>query len=254
MDNENQNTGLPTPGLETPSAVPPLPVDGTPAAPPLPEGYTQPVGTAYTPGQGEAPATPTATPAAAPVAPQSVAPPYQPPSYPPPPPVPESYPTSNYPPPPPQGTYPPPPPPPQGTYPPPPPPPQGGYGQPSQPWQQAPGGYGQQPPPPPGYGQQPPQNYPQGGYPQPDQPVPGRGAAIASLVLGIISIIFSEAGVGLIAGIIGLVMAVQARKLLPPDARRGMSTAGMVLSIIGLALGIIFWVSCLSCGALSMFW
>lgn len=222
MDNENHQTN---PGLETPSAVPSAPAGEAPTAPPLPEGYTQPVGTSYTPGQAAGADVPAETQAPAAPLPQMAASPA--PGYPPPPPPPrESYPAGDYPPPPPQGTYPPP-------------PPSGGYGQQPPPaWQQT-----QQPPP-----AYPPQNPYQPDPYQPGQPVPGRGNAIAALVLGIVSIIFSEAGVGLIAGIIGLVMAVQARKLLPPNAPHGMATAGMVLSIIGLGLGLVFWISCMSCG------
>lgn len=58
------------------------------------------------------------------------------------------------------------------------------------------------------------------------------GLAIASLVLGIVAIVFNFIGlgiVGLILGIVGIVLGVLAKKKNPS----GMATAGLVLSIIG---------------------
>lgn len=234
MNNENPATGG-ADRLETPTPVPTPPEGASPVTPPMPEGYGK-VGTAYTPS-------------AAGNAPQA-AQPVIPPSYPPPPPVAPAYPAADFPPPPPQGTYPAPPPPP-------------GYGQqPPQP------GYGQQPPPPgyqpqgaptPGY---PPGGYQQGSYPQPGQPypassdtIPGRGYAIASLVLGLVAILTCWFGfLGLAAGIVGVIMAVQARKLMPPDAPRGMATAGMVLSIISIVIGGAMFLSCAACSSSFPFW
>lgn len=64
----------------------------------------------------------------------------------------------------------------------------------------------------------------------------GHGKAVASLVLGICSLVcwFCPL-VGLAVSIVGLVLGVQANKL----QRRGMATAGVVLSIIGLVLTVI---------------
>ena len=71
--------------------------------------------------------------------------------------------------------------------------------------------------------------------------------AVASLVLGILSILDPFIILGLILGIIGIVLAVMAKKR---GFFGGMATAGLVLSIIGLALnGFIF----LICGAAGMF-
>ena len=86
-----------------------------------------------------------------------------------------------------------------------------------------------------------------GGQPPQQQARPGSGKAVASLVLGIVSLIVP----GLLAialAIIGLVLGVQARRALPQGAT-GMATAGMVLSIIALALGVLFTVSCAACVA-----
>ena len=60
------------------------------------------------------------------------------------------------------------------------------------------------------------------------------GKAIASLVLGILSIVlaFLYWWVGLIGGIVGIVLGVQARKENPSS----LATAGFVCSIIGVVL------------------
>lgn len=154
------------------------------------------------------------------------------------------------------GAYPPPPPPPassygqqpgygQPMYPPPAPPPyaQPGYGQdygqpgypppapPSQPLYPPPPGYG------PGYGQPPmqPMGYGAPGYPaQSDQ---GSGAAMAGLILGIIAVPAAIiAGCGIVFGVLGLVFSMRGRTSI---SRHTMAVVGIVLSSIGLGLGII---------------
>ena len=71
------------------------------------------------------------------------------------------------------------------------------------------------------------------------------GMAIASLILGIISILFNFIGyswIGLILGIVGIILGVNAKKKNPSS----MASAGLVLSIIGTALcAVIFY--CLRC-------
>ncbi len=68
--------------------------------------------------------------------------------------------------------------------------------------------------------------------------------AIAVLVLGICSIVFSCLGIGLIFGIIGLVLSSNGRKLYKesPNAYEGfgMLNAGFIMSIIGTVLGSIY--------------
>jgi len=61
--------------------------------------------------------------------------------------------------------------------------------------------------------------------------VPGRGLAIAALVLGILSVMNSWWGGGIVVGIIGLVLAIVARR---KGFSGGIGTAGLVLSIIGV--------------------
>ena len=78
---------------------------------------------------------------------------------------------------------------------------------------------------------------------------PSNGLAIASLVLGILSIImvFVYAWVGIICAIVGIVLAVVAKKQNPS----GLATAGLVLSIIALAICIISIIAVIACaGAL----
>ena len=88
-------------------------------------------------------------------------------------------------------------------------------------------------------------------------PIPPNGnsaknKATASLVLGIIAVVFMFFGwsaiVSIVLSIIGIVMGVEARKELPPD-QTSMATAGMTLSVIALVLSGIVFVACVICGA-----
>ena len=97
------------------------------------------------------------------------------------------------------------------------------------------------------YNQQQSQPYPQ----NPQQPTNGK--AVASLVLGIISAVFMFFSgtivlgfVSIILAVIGLVLGVQARREMP-QGTTGMATAGMVLSIVVLALTVIIMVDCAAC-------
>lgn len=79
------------------------------------------------------------------------------------------------------------------------------------------------------------------------------GKATASLVLGIISLVFIffnvYALIGLILAIIGLVLGMQVKKEQPESTN---AKVGVVLCIIGIALCGITFVSCVLCiGALS---
>ena len=82
--------------------------------------------------------------------------------------------------------------------------------------------------------------------------VPGKGAAVAAMVLGIVSIVFwffgAGAFVGLITGIIGLICSSSAKKA---GYSGGMQTAGFVCSLIGLVGSALAFVACVACvGAL----
>lgn len=74
------------------------------------------------------------------------------------------------------------------------------------------------------------------------------GKATASLVLGIISLVFIFFGTyafpGIILAIIGLVLGIQAKKEDPNDTK---AKAGFILSIIGLALCALTFLSCVAC-------
>lgn len=76
----------------------------------------------------------------------------------------------------------------------------------------------------------------------------GNGKAVASLVLGIISLVFIFFGtfafIGMIMAIIGLVLGISAKKDNPED---GKAKAGVVLSIIGLALCTVSLLACAIC-------
>lgn len=73
------------------------------------------------------------------------------------------------------------------------------------------------------------------------------GKTVAALILGITAIMLALSVVlapaGLICGIIGLIMIIKERKLNPCP----MATAAFVVSIIGLALGVLNSVACVAC-------
>lgn len=140
---------------------------------------------------------------------------------------------------------PPPPPPPGGGFtPPPPPPPGGGYAPPPPP---PPGGYA--PPPPPGGGFVPPP--PGGGYvpPPPVGYAPAAygyasprtdGLAIASLVVGIVSIVCSIACLGIILGPTAAILGFISRQRISTS---GGAVGGGTLAIVGLVLGIVGFIA-----------
>ena len=68
---------------------------------------------------------------------------------------------------------------------------------------------------------------------------PNKGNATASLVLGILSIVFSATGIGFILSIIGLVLGVKSMKgYQNGEPGRGLAVAGFVCSIIGLVFSL----------------
>lgn len=82
--------------------------------------------------------------------------------------------------------------------------------------------------------------------------VPGKGAAVASLVLGIIGVVlwfFGVSSIGsVLLGIIGLVLASSSKKA---GFVGGVRTAGFVLSLISLIGGALIFIACVACvGAL----
>ncbi len=78
--------------------------------------------------------------------------------------------------------------------------------------------------------------------------IPGKGAATASLVLGIISVVCwffgYSAFLSVVLGIIGIVQAINSKKAGYND---GIRTAGFVLSIIGLVGGGLVFIACVAC-------
>ena len=92
--------------------------------------------------------------------------------------------------------------------------------------------------------QQPP--VPQYGAPiPPQQPIPQQpqknGLAVASLILGIVSVTCCFCTYG-VAGIIGLILGIVGKKQ-KPGVKSGLATVGIILSIIGLVLAVIFIVA-----------
>ena len=86
-----------------------------------------------------------------------------------------------------------------------------------------------------------------GGY-QPNGEIPGKNKAIASLVLGIISVVLWFFGyssiLSVVLGIIGVVMASKSKEEGYDEIIR---TAGFILSVIGIIGGAIFFVACVAC-------
>ncbi|MFI9836942.1 DUF4190 domain-containing protein [Nonomuraea sp. NPDC051941] len=127
---------------------------------------------------------------------------------------------------------------------------QGGYGEQPPSYPQEPLGYGQQPPSAGGYGQQPPsygqQAYGQQGYGQqgygygapPQQPRSTNGMAVASLVLGIIGLIFC--GVTSIPGVILGHIALNRIKKTGEEGS-GMAVGGLVTSYITVVIWVLCW-------------
>ena len=73
--------------------------------------------------------------------------------------------------------------------------------------------------------------------------------AVASLVLGIISIVcglffMGFQWLGALLGVVGIVLGALGKK--NPE-KKGMATAGLVCSIIGLVLSLVFYVACVAC-------
>ena len=75
---------------------------------------------------------------------------------------------------------------------------------------------------------------------------------VASLVLGIISLLISifSAGtigwLGALLAILGIVFGAIGRK--NPE-KKGLATAGMVISIISASLGLLMYIACVACAA-----
>ena len=110
------------------------------------------------------------------------------------------------------------------------------YGQPNSYGQQ---GYGQ----PNGYGQQ---GYSQNSYypPQYNPPKKNDGKAVAGLILGIVSILSSCSGSGVLFGILGIVFSCMSRKEAKNNpngttGNSGLSTGGLICSIIGIVISVI---------------
>lgn len=78
--------------------------------------------------------------------------------------------------------------------------------------------------------------------------IPGKGAATASLVLGIVAVACWFFGWGAIisiaCGIVGIVLASSSKKA---GFTGGIRTAGFVLSLIGLIGGGVVLVACVAC-------
>lgn len=126
-----------------------------------------------------------------------------------------------------------------------------------------PNGQNYPPQAPQGYQQPAPQyNQPQYNQPQYNQPMypqpyngPGKGYAIAAMVLGIIGAVFCWFGwfciIALALSIVAIVLAVKARNSMPLGVQgRGMATAGLVLGIIGASLSGVAsacWISIIAC-------
>ena len=89
---------------------------------------------------------------------------------------------------------------------------------------------------------------------KPMGPPPGQGLAIASLVIGIASILFSFtivfAIVFVISSVVGILLAVTAKQrnnAAGHSGANGLATAGLVLNIIALVLSASIFLICTAC-------
>lgn len=86
------------------------------------------------------------------------------------------------------------------------------------------------PPPPPAYPPPP-------GFPGAAGPTPGKGKAITSMILGIVSVVLCLYWfIAIPAGIAAIILGVLARR---EGAARGMALAGLITGIIGAAFGLL---------------
>ena len=76
---------------------------------------------------------------------------------------------------------------------------------------------------------------------------PNSNKAIASLVLGIVSVVCVFFGygalLGIALGVVGLILGINAKK----EAPSGMATAGIILSIIAIAICAVAFIACVAC-------
>ncbi len=76
---------------------------------------------------------------------------------------------------------------------------------------------------------------------------PNNNKAVASLVLGIVSVVCvffgSAAFLGIILGVVGLILGINAKK----EAPSSMATAGIILSIVAIAACAIVFIACVAC-------
>ena len=72
--------------------------------------------------------------------------------------------------------------------------------------------------------------------------------SVASLILGIVAIVAGIFGLGIpvgaICGLVGIILGAMARR--DPE-KAGLGTAGMVCSIIGFILSVLFFIACTAC-------
>ena len=80
------------------------------------------------------------------------------------------------------------------------------------------------------------EQYPNAPYETPPE-TPGKGAAVASMVCGIVGLVLCIAYIGFVVSIVGLALSASAKK---QGFVGSFQTAGFVTSLIGLILGILY--------------
>ena len=95
------------------------------------------------------------------------------------------------------------------------------------------------------------------GYLPPSMPLgdqPGKGAGTASMVLGILCLVFALIipipFIDTLLGILGIIMAAVSKS---KGYTGGTATAGLVCSIIGIGLGVLVCIACAACAMPFMF-
>ncbi|MBO4406956.1 MAG: hypothetical protein J5849_04580 [Clostridia bacterium] len=83
-------------------------------------------------------------------------------------------------------------------------------------------------------------------YPQPEPPKGKNGAAVVSLIMGILALVFSCCSIGgftgvipLIFGVVALITAIVSKSKSSTGKMPGMAIAGLIMGILGIVSGLI---------------
>ena len=82
-------------------------------------------------------------------------------------------------------------------------------------------------------------------YPQPEPPKEKNGAAVVSLIMGILGLVMSCCGFGRIFGIVALICGIVSKSKSSTGKMPGMAIAGLIMGIVSIIGGLIGMVAVL---------